>query len=182
MARRDKTKKMIRRLCIDGAALCAALSLSYIEALLPMGALIPLPGIKPGLCNIVITALFFVRAPYDAAAVSVCRVLMAGMLFGSPITTLISFCGSFSSFLMLVVLHRIFQKTEVFSFVGISVLSAAAHSAGQVAAVRFILSSIGAWSYLPIMLISSVIFGGLNGVLLNIAYPQIKKICGAAQA
>lgn len=181
MARRDDNKKMIRRLCLDGAALCAALSLSYLEAILPIGALIPLPGVKPGLCNIVITALFFVWSPYDAAVVSVCRVIMAGMLFGSPMTALISFCGSFASFLMLVALRRIAQKTTFFSFAGISVLCAAAHSVGQIVAVRFMMSSAGAWSYLPLMLISSVFFGGLNGVLLNIAYPQIKKMCESAR-
>lgn len=176
MARQVENKKMIRRLCFDGAALCVALSLSYLEAVLPIGALLPLPGVKPGLCNIVITVLYFASSPYDAAAVSFCRVLMAGMLFGTPMTLAISFCGSLVSFFMLLVLRRTALRSEFFSFVGISVLSAAAHSAGQIAAVRFILESVGAWSYLPVMLISSVIFGGLNGILLNAAYPQVEKI------
>lgn len=176
MARQVENKKMVRRLCFDGAALCVALSLSYLEAILPIGSILPLPGVKPGLCNIVITALFFASSPYDAAAVSFCRVLMAGMLFGMPMTLAISFCGSLASFLMLLALRRTAIKTDFFSFVGVSVLSAAAHSSGQIAAVRFMLASVGAWSYLPVMLISSVIFGGLNGILLNIAYPQVKKI------
>ncbi len=178
MARRDNTKKKLQRVCFDGAALCAALSLSYLEVVLPFGMFIPFPGIKPGLCNIVITILFFAWSPYDAAVVSLCRVLISGMLFGSPMNVLISFGGSFASFSMLLVLRRFVQRTNFFSFVGISVLSAVAHSAGQIAAVCLMLSSNSAWTYLPIMLISSVIFGGLNGVLLNITYPQIKKIRG----
>ncbi|MBQ8416325.1 MAG: Gx transporter family protein, partial [Clostridia bacterium] len=51
--------KRTKRICLN-AFLCAlAMMLSYLEAILPLYAIAPLPGFRLGLANIVVVAAFF---------------------------------------------------------------------------------------------------------------------------
>ena len=72
-----------RRVALDAALLTAALMLSYLEHLLPLGALTFLPGFKPGFANAVTLLAFSLLSPLDALAVSLLRVGITGVLFGS---------------------------------------------------------------------------------------------------
>ena len=79
--------------------LCVALALSYLESILPAWTVIPLPGVKPGLANIVVVLL--VRRGYvaDGAAVSFCaNPLPFGAAFGGPVSFLISLSGGAAAF------------------------------------------------------------------------------------
>ena len=153
-----------------------ALALSYIEEVLPLGALVPLPGIKPGLANIVITLVFFTVSGADAAAVSFCRVLVSGMLFGSPVSAVISFGGAAAAFVMLCLISRVHAMHKRITFIGVSWLCAAAHSVGQLSAVAAVTASAGAFSYLPVMLTAACVFGTVNGALLNVMIYPVGRI------
>ena len=176
MAKRDERSRAIHRLCFDAAALCMALALSYIEAVLPLGAWIPLPGVKPGLANIVITLVFFTISASDAAAGSFCRVLVSGMLFGSPVSAVISLGGAAAAFIMLCIISRVRVMHKRITFIGVSVLCAAAHSGGQLSAVAAVTVSAGAFSYLPVMLAAACVFGTVNGALLNVMISPVGRI------
>ena len=55
----------VRRLTADALLLCVALMLSYLEALLPI---VPLPGVRLGLAQSVVTIAYFRLGRADAAA------------------------------------------------------------------------------------------------------------------
>lgn len=163
-----------RRVASDAVMLVLALVFSYIEAILPLELLLPLPGFKLGLANIVITVLVWRISLVDAAVVSALRVLIMGLLFGTPVSMMFSFGGALLSFAALALLRGV--GGQLFSFVGISVLSAAAHNLGQLICAGVLFGAAAILSYLPFLLIASAVFGTVSGLLLNALLPQLEKI------
>ncbi len=170
MGSRDK----LRRLCLDAMLLSVSLLLSYLEAVLPLTVWLPLPGFKLGLCNIIITLTFVTLSPWDAAAVSLCRISMMGILFGNAASFTFSLCGAVLSFLGLWIFARAGQK--LFSMVGVSVGCAALHNIGQLTAAAFWFGTEVIFSYLPALLIAALIFGTVTGILLLILLPRFEKL------
>ncbi len=162
----------LRRCCLDAAALCTSLAISYLEGILPLGMLVSLPGIKPGFANIVITLMFVSVSPLDAAAVSFCRVLIMGMLFGSPISLFISFCGAAAAFGGL---FSVYISRKKLSFVGISVICAALHALGQLVGAS-VFAGRGVLGYLPVMLLGAAATGSVNGALLDLSFSRIESV------
>ncbi len=151
--------------------LVLCLMLSYLEAILPLDAWIPLPGFKLGLCNILITLVFVALSPIDAAVISLSRILLMGLLFGNMASFTFSLCGGILSYLGLWIFARAGKK--LFSMVGVSVGCAALHNIGQLIAAMFWFSADTVWGYLPFLLIAALIFGSLTGSLLVLLLPRI---------
>lgn len=165
--------KRTQRLCLDASLLGVALMLSYLETLLPLGALLPLPGFRLGLANLVVVAVFCLISPFDAAIVSGMRILIMGMLFGSATSLYFSALGGLCSYLLLLLLSRIAKKC---SFFGVSVLCAAAHNTGQILAAVTLFGFSILPSYLPLLLFAAVIYGGAVGCLLNLFMPRLSGL------
>lgn len=163
----------IKRLCLDAMLLGVALMLSYLETLLPLGAVLPLPGFRLGLANLVVVAVFCLISPIDALVVSAMRILIMGLLFGSVTSLYFSALGGLCSFLMLILLSKIGRGCSYF---GVSVLCAAAHNTGQIIAAVTLFGVSLIPSYLPALLIASVIYGGMVGSLLNLCMPRLSAL------
>lgn len=164
--------KRIARLAADSALLGVALILSLVETLFPIASL-PLPGFKMGLANIAITVTAFRCGMGDSAAVSVCRSLITFLLFGSPTSLMFSLSGGL---LVLITLWAV-QKTRLtahLSFVGVSVLCALAHNAGQLIASAVLVGP-ASLAYAPALAAASLIYGALNGAVLCILPNKIYK-------
>ena len=158
------------RLARNAAMLSLAMIFSFVEHLLPL----PLPGIKLGLANLVITALFYLASPLDAALVSFSRILLSALLFGSPVSFFFSLCGGGLAYLAMALCRPFHQR--FFSFVGISVLSATGHHLGQIFAAVLLYGSGAILTYLPWLLLSGIVTGTLTGLLLNWLAPRWKKL------
>ncbi len=170
-----------RRVALDAALLTAALMLSYLEHLLPLGALTFLPGFKPGFANAVTLLAFSLLSPLDALAVSLLRVGITGVLFGSWTSLFFSFCGACMAFLALLLARLLLRRC---SYLGVSVLCAAAHNTGQVLAAGAVMAvpSRNAEAFpvllttvLPYLLPSAVLFGILTGFILNLLVPRLER-------
>ena len=138
-----------------------ALALSYTERLIPLQLLVPLPGIKLGLANIVtLVALCLMKTRY-VSMILICRCLL-GAVFGGGITGLLfSLCGGLLA-LGAMVLAR---KTERLSIYGVSMLGAAAHNVGQILAAMVLMHSVYIVGYLPYLLLIGIVTGLLTGSL-----------------
>lgn len=163
--------KRVRRLTADAMLCVFAIMLSYLEVLLPLSAWIPLPGFRLGLANVVILIVFSLLSPMDAAVVSAIRILLMGILFGSATSLYFSVAGGLFSFLLLLGMKRIGRQC---SYLGISILSAAAHNTGQILAAVTLFGRMLLTAYLPVLLVASVIYGGIVGLLLNRLMPKLK--------
>lgn len=161
----------IRLIALDAAFLGLALILSYVEVLFPVSMIIPLPGFKLGLANMIVLWLAVNRGAFDAGSVSLLRVAIIAMLFGTPVSFWFSFGGALFSFLVILLVRR----CSALSYIGASVLSAAAHNFGQLVAASCLFGIGTMLAYLPVMLVAAVIFGALCGMLLNLIAPRMAK-------
>ena len=164
----------IRRLCRNAALLVLAFALSLVEHLLPISLILPLPGVKLGLANVVITVVFFYGSPLDAAIISAVRIGLSALLFGSPVSLLFSALGGLFAYLVLCLCRPL--SGRLFSFVGISVLAATGHHFGQILAAWILFDSGVFLTYLPVLLVAGIVTGVLTGLLLNLSAPQLQKL------
>ena len=139
-----------------------AIGLHLLEAVFPS----PLPGVKPGIANIV---TLYVLYQYDfatAAWVSLLRVFASSLLLGhflSP-TFVLSLSGAIVSLSTLFLIQRLPKR--YFSAISLSIIAAFAHITGQLIVVRFWLIPHAGVSYLiPIFALAALIFGVINGVI-----------------
>lgn len=145
-------------------ALCAvlialALALSYIERFLPLQLLIPLPGVKIGLANIVTLIALYLMGGKSAFAILIPRCIL-GAIFGGGITGLLF---SLTGGLLAMSVMALCKKMQLFSIYGVSVLGAAAHSVGQILAAMVLMQSVYVGAYLPYLLAVSIVTGLATG-------------------
>ena len=153
-----------RRITFLGLGVAVAMLLSYIEFLLP-----PLwsavPGIKIGLANIIIVYLFFKSGILDAALVSLTRLFLSALLFGSVLTLLYSFAGALLSFCVMLIL----KKSGLFSEIGISISGGIFHNLGQILVAMAVLKTREIGYYMIILTFTGTVAGlfvGIAGALL----------------
>lgn len=151
----------VGRLAMCGLALSLAMIFSYVEAIIPS----PVPGIKLGLANVVCTYVFFRIGKTEAFYISVLRVVLSSVLFGSAATFVFSLFGALLAFSAMMLCTLMGNKV---SFIGISVLSAAAHCTGQIIAAVTVYSSLGIIRYLPVLLLCSVPLGIVTGTVVTV--------------
>ncbi len=166
-------KNKTRRIALDSLLLAVALIFSYVETIFPLTAFIPLPSFKLGLANVVIMLAVWAVSIIDAAVISFLRVVIMGLLFGNPVSIWFSFGGALFSVLVLTLLKK--TANDKISFVGISVISAAAHNIGQIVFATAFFGFKIVFAYLPFLLVLSVFVGGVCGALVNLIYPKIAK-------
>lgn len=165
-------KGRTRRLTLDAALVTVALMLSYLEVLIPFDALIPLPRFKPGLANLVTVLAFVLLTPADALAVSLIRVGLTGLLFGSWTSLFFSMSGAILTFCALLLSRVLLCGC---SYLGVSVFCAAAHNTGQILAATVLFGPAVPLSYLPYLLCASAVSGSLTGILLNLSVPRLER-------
>ena len=155
---------------IDAILTSLALVLSIVERWIPLDLIIPVPGIKLGLANIVTLFALLRLGPVDASIILIIRSLIMGSI-GGPMTLLFSLGGGFLAMLTMWLLAR--GHGRVFSTIGISLAGAAAHNIGQVFVAGLVLSEpLLLLTYLPPLLLTSLATGTLTGIA---AYPVVQR-------
>lgn len=132
-----------------------ALALSWLERMIPLELLIPLPGVKLGLANTVsLYALYTLDLP-AAMLILIVRCLL-GALFGGNLTALaFSLTGGILSMLAMAAA----RKNRNLSVFGVSVLGAAAHNCGQILTAMLLMHSKYIIAYLPYLLLIGTVCG-----------------------
>ena len=146
-------------------ALCAvlaalALGLSTLEGLFPLSLIVPLPGVKLGLANIVTVFALYQLGAGAALAILLTRCLLGGLFAGNVSAMLFSLLGGVTAMLVMIGLSR-FRHLSIY---GVSIGGAAAHNCGQVAAACLTLGSGAPLYYLPVLLGASLLTGAVTGV------------------
>lgn len=139
-----------------------ALGLSVLEAAIPS----PLPGVKPGLANI-ITLIVLAQYGWRAAAwVALLRVVAGSLLMGSFLAPgfFLSLIGAVCSLFVLALGRHLPQRW--FGAITHSILAAFAHIAGQMLVVYlWLIPHAGIAYLLPIFAAAALIFGTVNGLV-----------------
>ena len=142
-----------------------AMIFSYLEFLLPLP--VPFPGIKLGLANLAIVVPLYLWGLFPALAISLLRIALVGITFGSLATILYSLFGALLSLAVMAGLKR----WNVFSVTGVSMAGGVCHNIGQLAAAALIVENIRLFYYLPVLLAA----GALTGFAIGAVSAQVLK-------
>ena len=151
-----------------GLLTALALVLSYLESLLP-----PLwvPGVKLGLPNLAVVFALYRLGWKDACVISLVRVVLASLLFGSGVSMAYSLAGAALS----LALMRLLKKSGKFSPVGVSVAGGVAHNAGQILVAMALLETARLAWYLPALWISGTVAGVLIGIVSGVLVKRVPE-------
>ena len=140
----------------------AAIGLALIDAAIPL----PLPGVKPGLSNIV-TLIVLARYGWTTAVwVSAMRVIAGGLLLGQFLSPgfFMSLSGAVLSLLVLGLAIRLPQRW--FGPLSWSIFAAFAHISGQLLLARaWLIPHNGLFYLVPLFASAALAFGMINGLI-----------------
>ena len=167
----NRIPKSTTKALAAGAMLTAiSLAFSYIEFLIPFS--VGIPGIKLGFANIVIVYSIYKLGPRHALMVDICRVLLAGFLFGSLFSTLYAMAGALLSLSVMVML----RKCGVFSIAGVSMAGGVFHNLGQLIVAVLVVDTVKIFAYFPVLVFSGIITGAIIGIIATICLRKTEKL------
>lgn len=153
-----------------GLLLALTLILSYVERLAPLP--VPVPGVKIGLPNLVVIFLLYRVGLKQAITVSLARVALAGLLFGTGVSVLYAAAGAVLSLTVMTLL----KKTGAFSIRGVSVAGAVCHNFGQILVAMTLLENQYLLGYFPVLCVTGAVAGVVIGLVAALLVEHIKKI------
>ncbi|MEG0780536.1 MAG: Gx transporter family protein [Oscillospiraceae bacterium] len=165
-------KLTTRQLALCAMLTALALALSYMEALFPLPLLIPLPGIKLGLANIVTVFALCQLGAAPALVILLARCFLGALFAGNASALLFSLLGGVTALLVEILLTH----CPGLSIFGLSMGGAAAHNCGQVAAAILTLGTVTPLGYLPVLLLVSLFTGGLTGFIVSLLFRATEHI------
>ncbi len=148
-----------------------ALAIYYAESLLP--PIVPIPGIKLGLANIITLIIIKNTNAKDAFWVLLMRILIAALLFGQAMSLLYSLSGGILSLLIMFLINKFLQG----HFIGLTgIFGALFHNIGQLLMAVLIVSSTAPLAYIPFFMISSIITGLFTGLCAHFASKYLRRL------
>ncbi|MCR9091457.1 Gx transporter family protein [Algiphilus sp.] len=160
-----------------------AIAIHVLEAGFPS----PVPGIKPGLANVVTLVALLRHGVACAAWVAGLRVLVGSLLVGSFLTPTfwLSATGAVSAFVVLAAAYAVGRAVPALrlSAVGLSVLAAMAHMTGQfMVAWTVFLPHAGLTVLLPVLLAAALVFGLASGLVALRVLDRMQRLERAPEA
>ena len=136
-----------------------SLILFIIELRIP--ALVPIPGVKLGLANIVtVYAVYRFRASETAMMVFV-RLLLGTAFSANPSALIYSASGAFACLTGMILLKRIIPVEYIWLA---SIVGAILHNTGQIIAAAAAVRSASVFAYYPPLLVAGCIAGMFTGI------------------
>lgn len=158
--------KQTKRLALAAMLTALALALNYTERMFPLPLLVPLPGVKLGLANVVTLFALCYLGPKLAVTVLAARIFLGALFAGSFSALLYSALGGALAFAVMALAVR----SRHLSLYGVSILGAAGHNLGQIGAALIVLGNPAVIGYLPVLLALSVVSGGVTGLLAALLF------------
>lgn len=162
-----KTKKMV----FLGLMIGYSLILYILETYIPNPFIQIFPGAKLGLTNIITLLSLLIFGLKDTFIIVTLRVLLSSMFTGPMSAFLFSIGGAYLSLALMYIISRI----KGFSIIGISIIGAIGHNLGQLLVASVIVENLLMVTYLPFMLVTSLVTGFFVGLVSKFCYPKMVK-------
>ena len=147
-----------------------ALTIFLAEAQLPV---IPIPGVKLGLANIVTVYAMFVMGPGDALLVLSARVFLGAVFSGQMMTLIYSAAGGVLSWCVLCLLRKPLTREQIWLA---SPVAAIFHNLGQLLAAAAVLRSWSVMAWLPYLVLAAILAGLFTGVAAQALIRRLDQI------
>ena len=164
--------ELVRRRVFLALFIALAVGLHTFEVLLPN----PLPWFRIGLANILALTALYLYGIQALWLVSIVRILVGSLLLGNLFSPgfLLSFAGGVSAALLMSLSYCLWRPK--IGPVGVSVLGALGHSAGQLLiAWLLIVQHPSIWMMLPFFLLFSLISGIVSGLAADYLLEALLK-------
>lgn len=136
-----------------------ALTIFMVETQIP--ALVPIPGVKLGLANIVTVFTVFALGAKEGVIVLFIRIFLGAVFAGNFSTILYSAAGGACAIGVTILLRKILTKKQLWVA---GCLGAIAHSIGQMTMAILLTGTPSLAVYLPVMIAVSIVTGAFTGL------------------
>lgn len=160
----------VKKLTQLGLLTAVALIIFIVELRIPN--LVPIPGVKLGLANIVTVYALYKYKPSEAGLVLIARILLGSMFSGNMSSLLYSVSGALLCFIGMTILCKLVP--ERFMWLS-SIFGAIFHNIGQMVAAVVLMGTFSVIAYLPFLMISGCIAGLFTGVCAQLLVFRIEK-------
>ncbi len=151
------------RLALCGVLTAAALTIFVLEAQLP--PILPVPGIKPGLSNLITLFALLYLSTKETFLILLARILLGGLLIAAPSTLLYSLSGGLLCLVTELILFRFCYRIPIWA---VSAIGAMVHNLGQLFLAALVTGTLAVLWYLPFLLISGIVTGLFTGFCIHI--------------
>ena len=160
----------LKQMTTNAVLTAIALTIFMIEAQIP--SLVPIPGVKLGLANIITVFALFAFTPRDAFLIMFVRVFLGSVFSGQISTLLYSFGGGLLCFAALLLMKRVISLKQLWVA---SVVGAVFHNIGQILVAVLVTGTPGIVVYLPVLMVSGIIAGCFTGFCAQFVYNKMKR-------
>lgn len=147
------------------------LALSIIESFMPIPFIAP--GAKLGLSNMVILVTLVIFGFKEALTVGILKSLLFTLVTGSVSSLFYSLSGTILSGLVMFLVNLYFSN--IFSLIGVSIFGALAHNTAQIFVASLMMNNFKIFSYLPVLLLTSLFTGYFVGLASMFISKNLKK-------
>ncbi|MDY6060205.1 MAG: Gx transporter family protein [Candidatus Fimenecus sp.] len=159
------------KIALFGVLSAVALTLSYLEGLIPTVAFMP-PGAKMGFSNIATMFAASSMGIVSALAITFIKALFAGITRGVT-AFFMSLCGGILSTVTMYLLFKLSKKT---GYMAIGIICALVHNFGQLIVAIITAGNLSVLGYAPVLLISGTVTGAVTGTVLRAVMPALKRV------
>ena len=149
----------VKKLALLGLLTAIALIIFTVEAQIP--PIVPIPGVKLGLANIITVFAVFAIGAKEGLAVLACRIFLGAVFAGNFSTIFYSGAGGLCAIAATIGLKRILTMKQIWVA---GCIGAVAHSIGQMAAAVVVSGTPSLVIYLPVLIAISILTGFLTGL------------------
>lgn len=149
----------LKRLTVLSLYVTLSLAVYAAESAIP--PLVPIPGIKLGLANIITLLLLRRYSLGDAALVLTARILLSTLLFGQFLSFFYSLAGGFLSLFAMFLTGRLLHGKMSFLTGAVGGLT---HNLGQLVTAFALTATPGVFAYLPFLTLSGILTGLFTGL------------------
>lgn len=159
------------KIALFGVLSAVALTLSYLEGLIPTVAFMP-PGAKMGFSNIATMFAASSMGIVSALAITFIKALFAGITRGIT-AFFMSLCGGILSTVTMYLLFKLSKKT---GYMAIGIICALVHNFGQLIVAIITAGNLSVLGYAPVLLISGTVTGAVTGTVLRAVMPALERV------
>lgn len=159
------------KIALFGVLSAVALTLSYLEGLIPTVAFMP-PGAKMGFSNIATMFAASSMGLVSALAITFIKALFAGITRGVT-AFFMSLCGGILSTVTMYLLFKLSKKT---GYMAIGIICAIVHNFGQLIVAIITAGNLSVLGYAPVLLISGTVTGAVTGTVLRAVMPALERV------
>lgn len=159
------------KIALFGVLSAVALTLSYLEGLIPTVAFMP-PGAKMGFSNIATMFAASSMGIVSALAITFIKALFAGITRGIT-AFFMSLCGGILSTVTMYLLFKFSKKT---GYMAIGIICALVHNFGQLIVAIITAGNLSVLGYAPVLLISGTVTGAVTGTVLRAVMPALERV------